>query len=134
MSEITIPESVETIEDYAFYNTKLKQITLPVSSFKKFSKLFNTDIPFDSLKINLTGEGKISYDMFSSCYGIEEINVSENITFDDRAFKDLTTLKKISLPSSVKKITNSMFYNCTSLENIYLPEIEEIGTYSFYNC
>ena len=134
LSEITIPESVETIEDYAFYNTKLKQITLPVSSFKNFSKLFNTDIPFDSLKINLTGEGKISYDMFSSCYGIEEINVSENITFDDRAFKDLTTLKKISLPSSVKKITNSMFYNCTSLENIYLPEIEEIGTYSFYNC
>ena len=47
----------------------------------------------------------------------------------------LKYLKKITLPSTIKKIENDAFYNLTGLEEINIPEAcTEIGSRAFYNC
>ena len=47
----------------------------------------------------------------------------------------LKLLKKITLPSTIKKIGYSAFYNLTGLEEINIPETcTEIGSSAFYNC
>lgn len=41
----------------------------------------------------------------------------------------------MSIPSSVTKIGDYAFYNCTNLTSIELPSgVTEIGDYAFYNC
>lgn len=41
----------------------------------------------------------------------------------------------VMIPSGVKKISNSAFYNCNHLERIVLPDtLTTIGDYAFYNC
>ena len=44
-------------------------------------------------------------------------------------------LEKVTLPSTIKKIGSSAFYNCTGLTTINIPEgCTEIKSYAFYNC
>ena len=52
------------------------------------------------------------------------------------AFREKTDLKYVQFPASLKKISPSAFYGCTSLEGeIVIPEsVESIGQYAFYKC
>ncbi len=63
---------------------------------------------------------------------VEDVPVTE---LRDNAFFNCTSLKHISLPSSVKKIGNHTFFDCSSLESISLPDgLEEIGMGAFSGC
>lgn len=51
------------------------------------------------------------------------------------AFMNMTTLKKVVLPSNVKKIGSDTFSECTNLESVEAPAgIKEIGGYAFKGC
>lgn len=53
----------------------------------------------------------------------------------DRAFSDLTGLRSLSIPSSVKSIGANAFSGCTALSSVSLPRaITAIGNYAFYRC
>lgn len=70
------------------------------------------------------------------CRKLSEIIFAEGITeiYDD-AVIDLKTLKKVTLPSTLKKIGKKSFYGCSQLEEINLPEgLQTIGEESFYGC
>lgn len=62
----------------------------------------------------------------------------ETVTLPDgietiAGFNECINLKKINIPSSVKKIVGNAFYRCSALTSITLPEsIEEIGNEAFY--
>lgn len=44
-------------------------------------------------------------------------------------------LEKVTLPSTIKKIGDKAFYNCTGLKEVNIPEgCTEIGDGAFYNC
>ncbi len=45
----------------------------------------------------------------------------------NNGFMSCTNLKRIFLPSSVKKIGNNAFMNCAKLERLILPNVESIG-------
>ncbi|MCD7812253.1 MAG: leucine-rich repeat domain-containing protein [Ruminococcus sp.] len=53
----------------------------------------------------------------------------------DNAFFNCTSLKQISLPSSITEIGHHAFYSCTALESIVLPDdLQEIGMGAFSGC
>lgn len=53
----------------------------------------------------------------------------------DNAFFNCTSLKQISLPSTITSIGHHAFYSCTALESIVLPEsLQEIGMGAFSGC
>lgn len=99
LSEITIPESVTTIEQYAFAGCKeLKSVTL-CSSITEISK-----------------------GLFSACESLESIILPHGIEFiGDEAFKGCKHLKKIVLPSSITYIGKNVFYGCDNLKTIFVP-------------
>ncbi len=53
----------------------------------------------------------------------------------DSAFKDNTTVTKITIPDGVTSIGNSAFSGCVSLKNIIIPDsVTMIGDSAFSNC
>lgn len=71
--------------------------------------------------------------------------VPEKVTIDNKeyivssigmnAFKGCTNLKKITLPTGLKKIENYAFKGCISLAEVYgLDHVTEIGNYAFNGC
>ena len=117
ITAINIPDSVTYIGDYAFMDTyTLDSITIP-ASVKEFGE---TVFLFSGLK-NIVFEE-----------GIEEIPAG--------ICASCGNLEKVVLPKSLKKIGDSAFSDCLSLDIDEfsgfeaLPNLTEIGDCAFYNC
>lgn len=72
-------------------------------------------------------------------YGLTVVVIPEGVeTIPDNYFKaeyKSNDLKKVVLPSTLKRIGMSAFYGCTRLEEINLPDgLKTIGNYAFYKC
>lgn len=52
----------------------------------------------------------------------------------NNGFMSCAKLKKVVLPTTIKKIGNNAFMNCAKLERIALPSIESIGMNAFAMC
>ncbi len=154
---IIIPENVQTIGTSAFSNC----IALTGLDLSKFTGTFGnnafencssiTEIRFNPNLANLASA------LFSGCTSLKEIVFPDNLTkIDDYAFRGCTELEKLIIPFSIKSIGMRAFSGCkklsqlefqtenliieegafennTSIENLYLRGISEVGPYSFVN-
>ena len=116
---ITIPNSVETIDAYAFYEClSLERFTLGSSlkkigedAFEKDQNLAQAQFP-NSLKY-------IDYAAFSNCYSLENVSFGNALdTIYASAFYGCDKLSDLTIPASVKNIGNMAFAYCPSLESI----------------
>lgn len=108
--KISLPDSIKTIDEFAFYNTSIKEIVLPNS---------------------LTYIGNDAFE-FSQ---IEHVKVNNSLSFiGDRAFA-YTNLKNIDLTNtSITKINDEAFAYTESLRKLSLPNsLQIIGQRSFKN-
>ena len=82
----------------------------------------------EAVIIGFTGEPtELAVPEFIGCYPVTEIR--------DNAFCNCSSLKRISLPSSLTKLGHHCFYACDSLESIALPDgLAEIGEGCFCGC
>ena len=136
LTEISLPESIETIENEAFYNCKnIISMKLPDKvksidelTFGECSKLEKVYIP--------NGVTSIGGGAFWACSNIEEIILPENLkSVGNAVFYECTSLKMCNVPEGTEIIGREAFLHCHSLENIYLPEtITEIGESAFGTC
>ena len=111
LTSITIPESVTSIEDFAFSCTSLTSITIPES-------------------VTSIGDGAFEYTSLTS------ITIPESVTtIGDSVFKSCDSLASITIPGSVTTIGNSAFESCSSLASITIPEsVTAIGDSVFKSC
>ena len=67
---------------------------------------------------------------------IHEIIIPDSvIDIGKNAFIDRNALMKVSLPKSIKKISEGMFMRCSNLEELIIPDgVEEIEAGAFYGC
>lgn len=152
--ELEIPaeidgKAVTRIGDMAFYGKEyLTGITVPDSVKTIGDKAFTCCI--SSAYINLPQEmDSFGVEVFNSCYALEEITIPEGITGllprvekieegNDVLygfFAYCTALKKVVLPSTLKTIDESVFYNCPALESIEIPNgVTEIKRFAFEKC
>ena len=100
-----IPEGVETIRTKAFYKCyELTEITLP-STLKSIEEkaFFRCNLSEITLPDTLTFIGK---DAFSYCYGLKEITIPDTITqIDEYAFYNCTSLLKVTMQTKEESIT-----------------------------
>ena len=134
IDEITLPESLTEIGENAFYNSSIKTIKIPdsvvsigSSAFSYCENLTNVILP--------SGIDKINIGVFSNCYGLTEFNIPKNITaIGESAFYN-TGLTSITIPGNVKTIGERAFFNCGNLTKIELGNgVTEIGEEAFYGC
>ncbi len=110
LQQITIPESVKDIGDYAFYGSALTSITLPD---------------------NLTVIGKAA---FANCNALTSANIPAGI-IGDKAFEGNTALVSITIGAKVTAIGNEAFLgtNITNLDLSQATTLTTIGDWAAAN-
>lgn len=170
LESINIPENVEKIGFQAFYGCNLHEITIPASvteiegwAFEGCNSLEaihvakgnqnyvdEDGILFDIDKTELllypSAKTDTSYTVPETCVKLEsyafmanqflqEININSVQEMGEDIFYYCTSLESIAIPESITELKGSMFGNCTSLRTVILPEgITSLGSGCFYNC
>ena len=135
-TEFSVPDTVKTIGDFAFYGAKvLESVDIPDSviaintnAFGECSGLKEVVIP-DS--VTSMGEA-----VFCKCTSLEKVKLSVNITSPNPAvFQYCSSLKEVVLPESMKFISFFMFSYCKEITNIVLPDkLNSVLRSAFQNC
>ena len=135
-TEFSVPDTVKTIGDFAFYGAKvLESVDIPDSviaintnAFGECSGLKEVVIP-DS--VTSMGEA-----VFYKCTSLEKVKLSVNITSPNPAvFQYCSSLKEVVLPESMKFISFFMFSYCKEITNIVLPDkLNSVLRSAFQNC
>lgn len=129
---------VESVNDWADsykYNIKTVRISegitsLGYSSFSYISSL--TDVIFDSSDTLTT----IGASAFKGCSSLKNITIPSSVrSIGTGAFKDCTSLETIKIPNAVSEISSAVFSGCSSLTDARIPNsVTQIGTYAFEDC
>ena len=146
LTDITIPNSVKSIEAYAFWECRnLKAIAIPKSVTNIDSRAFRYCTRLKSVCVE---SGNIVYDSRDTCNAIIHSATNELIvgcsntiipnsvtSIGTYAFAECIDLASIAIPNSVTSIGGSAFNGCGSLTTITIPKsVTSIGDYAFYNC
>ena len=139
-TELTIPEDITEINEYAFNNcTSLTSIVIPDSVTSISEYAFSS---CDSLRSVAFGANSqlttIGDDAFDGCSSLTSIVIPDSVTtIGDDAFEYCTSLTSIVIPDSVTTIGDDAFEYCTSLTNVTFganSQLTTIGSYAFYDC
>lgn len=111
--ELVIPDSVNSIRDFAFSNcTGLTSVTISNSVTN------------------------IGYNAFSNCTNLTSVTIGNSVTnIGDNAFFNCTSLTSIVIPDSVTSIEWYAFADCTRLTSVVVSDsVTKIDSWAFLNC
>ena len=135
LKEVTIPDSVETIEDYAFGHCPLISVTIPdsVTSIGEGAFYCCTKLTRISLPAGIPAIPKMAFD---GCTALVSLSVPEGVALiDGYAFRSCTALTAVDLPDSLTEIGPNAFNSCRKLASLKIPaQVTKIGSNAFYGC
>lgn len=157
-TSVTLPETLENIDDYAFINSQaIQKITIPnsVNSIGDYVFYGCSNLSEVILPETLTTIGNYT---FSNCTSLTQINLPDAMgeigdnTFygsgltsieipegvnaiGERTFASCKALASVKLPSTLTSIGSSAFLSCSKLVEIVLPSnVNQIGDNAFNGC
>jgi hypothetical protein len=113
LTKITIPNTVTSITEGAFYNCSgLTAVTIPES---------------------VTNIGN---SVFAGCEKLVSVTLPTFVnTFGSNVFYNCKSLTNVTIPNGVSSIESYTFTNCSALESIVLPDsVTNIAWNGFYGC
>ena len=119
ITNIRIPNTITTIEDYAFNECyELQSITFPESVITIGSGLCKGDTSLRSVYF----KGSIDTISESACWGcgLLEVALPEGVrTIDGSAFRENYDLENITMPISLKTVELNAFMSCDSIKDVW---------------
>lgn len=136
LTNVTIPNSVTSIGDYAFYKcSSLASIEIPNSVTSIGESVFSGCSSLTSVEIpnSVTSIGSYA---FHNCSGLTSIEIPNSVTsIGLSAFSGCSGLTSVEIPNSVTSIGESAFMYCSSLAGIEIPNsVTEISRSTFEGC
>ena len=132
---ITLPSSLETIGEKAFWGSGLNRITIPMGKLTGIgTSVFSGCWYLQSVALPSTVK-KIGDDAFSYCYELQTISMPGVVSIGKYAFKNCNALKEIVLPEPLKYIQYEAFASCDNLCKVTCGNnLLSIGELAFSQC
>lgn len=130
---IHLPETIETIDDFAYHGAvSLQKVVFPKKmkkigkySFYGCSELKTAHFP-DELE-------ELAYHSFEDCVKLTDVDLPATLeTLQYSTFKGCSALRTLRFPDQLNKIENSVFENCISLQNVQLPSTLTTVNYNIF--
>ena len=94
-------------------------------------------VPRDIISVQFNdGLQKIGEGAFCNCTSLKSITIPSTVTeISNYAFRSCSNLMEVIFNDRLQKIGYNAFINCKSLESIKLPStVVEIGNHAFHGC
>lgn len=129
LKEISLPDSIRTIEQCAFCDSGIKNIHLPEDLRQIGNGAFGSSgIKSIVIPDRVTMLGRRA---FSRCYELTDVTLPESVTVIPRlAFINCDKLKTINAPN-VAVVCDNAFCHCKMLTAFDFSQIKELGSASF---
>lgn len=135
LEEVTLPPTLDEIEDSAFFKcSSLTEITIPEGVTKIGTNAFYGCSQLTSITIPRTIKNMDA--AFPSNPKLSQVTLTNGIYgISSSAFKDCTGLTEIKVPTSVYEICSDAFNGCTGLTSVTLEKgINIINRNAFKDC
>ena len=135
LTEVTLPPTLDEIEDSAFFKcSSLTEITIPEGVTKIGANAFYGCSQLTSITIPSTIKNMDA--AFPSNPKLSQVTLTNGIyRISSSAFKDCTGLTEIKVPTSVYEICSDAFNGCTGLTSVTLEKgINIINSNAFKDC
>ena len=135
-SETTIPNSVTSIGDGAFYNcSSLTSVEIPnsVTSIGNSAFYYCTNLTSVEIPNGVTSIGNWA---FSCAWSLTSVVIPNRVTRIERySFYSCLSLTSVEIPNSVTYIGEGAFQACRSLTSVEIPNsVTRIGDAAFSDC
>jgi len=150
---ITIPETVSSIDDNAFYSDDHDEAFALLTSIDvdANNKVYSSDDGMlyskDGTTLLMCPRGKksaaiadhattIAPEAFYACTSLESVSIPDSVVIiGEDAFWDCTKLTGITIPNKVTTIESGLFWGCESLESVNIPaSVSTISADAFDYC
>ena len=126
---------VESIGEKAFYPSRLTSVTIPnsVKSIGNYAFYYCDGLTSVTIPNSVTSIGERA---FSSCTALTSVTIGNSVTsIGYEVFRDCSSLTSITIPNSVTSIGNYAFHHCTGLTSVTIPNsVTSIGDNAFEDC
>ena len=134
LSSITLPNTIDYIGDYAFYNCcDLQEFIFPNSVYRIGEYAFGYCTGLTSIVIP-NSVYDIGWNAFYCCTGLTNVQISSSVNALGGTFFGCTSLTSVEIPASVE-LLEATFKNCSNLTSVLIPSsLQELSDNTFYGC
>lgn len=132
---VTLPEGLLVIGEYAFIGTKISNLILPESIFAIYNGAFNYCKSLKEITIP-AGVEKIEESTFVGCQALESLTIETGVVaIVEMAFSKCSSLKKVVIPTGAKEIEAKAFNGNSVLDTLIIAsEKVKLGREAFGKC
>ena len=131
-ANITIPETVKAVGIKAFFNSAIKSVKISDMSGAIGSYAFANTANLTNVTIKGDSDGLVISSYCFANSGVTDATIKGYVTVNKNAFRECNALVTLNINGNIK-LNEYAFTDCTSISNLTINGVVNIGSYAFNN-